>query len=124
MRVTDALHANSRRPERRNVAPRRSRIESCLLSRLGGSRELGCQLLLRRPDRPLVPRAPAAGIDLREKIAQRLVEQRRLLDVHGVAALREDPEAVARWPLEVDAWLDAGVVLVAEEISASGARSS
>src|SRR6476469_5020179 len=68
------------------------------------------------PDRALVPRAPAPGIHLRQKIAERLVEQRRLLDVHRVAALRKDREPGGRDVLlEINARLDAGVVLVAAD---------
>src|SRR3954447_12876156 len=69
-----------------------------------------------RADRTLVPRPPPARIDLRQEIPEHLVEQRRLLDVHGVAALREDREA-GRGDvlLEIDARLDAGVVLVAAD---------
>src|SRR4051794_1458930 len=69
-----------------------------------------------RADRTLVPRPPPARIDLRQEIPEHLVEQRRLLDVHGVAALREDREA-GRGDvlLEIDARLDAGVVFVAAD---------
>src|ERR1043165_3086849 len=73
-------------------------------------------LLLLRPHRARIALAPAPGIDERQKIPQRLVEQRRLLDVHRVAALRENREARGRDVfLEINARLDAGVVLVAAD---------
>src|SRR5437868_4985516 len=46
--------------------------------------------------RPRIALAPAPGIHRAEKIAERLVEQRGLLDVHGVAALWKDRETGCR----------------------------
>src|SRR4051812_21454047 len=76
----------------------------------------GAKLTLARPHRPRISLPPSLAIDQRQKIPERLVEQRRLLDVHGVAALRKDREAGGRDVLlEIDARLDAGVVLVAAD---------
>src|SRR5947209_4518889 len=67
-------------------------------------------LLPLRPDRARIALAPASRIDSAEEIAERLVEQRGLLDVHGVAAFRKHREA-GRGDvfLEIDARLDAGI---------------
>src|SRR3954471_2130361 len=69
-----------------------------------GARRLSALL---RPHRSWIARAPAARIDLREEIADRLVEQRRLLDIHRVAALGKNRQARGRdHPLEIDARLE------------------
>src|ERR1700752_4227521 len=67
-------------------------------------------------DRSWIALAPAPGIHCAEEIAERVVEQRGLLDVHRVAALRKDREAGRRDVLlQIDARLDAGVILVAAD---------
>src|SRR5690348_6580511 len=67
------------------------------------------------PDRPRIARRPSARLNTRNEIRHHLVEQRRLLDVDDVAALREHHQPRRHDPLlEIHARLDTRIVLVAD----------
>lgn len=67
-----------------------------------------------RAHRGGIARRPPARFRQRQETRERFVEQRRLFEIQDVTGLRKHSEA-GRWniSLQEQAWLDAGLILVA-----------